>query len=185
MARGKYQQEAHLRVVQHHEGRYQLLFFADLLDFDLYAGPHGVQNVLRSSWHETGQVHIHTPEGRKLGPPRVMPQHFEGTAKLYSGGYTGPDWSYRPKPDSLTRRTLILDKRSIERSLTLDIWAIEAMRDDLVAEVLAEYSGARGIDLVSHATVAGTRPQLMAVAGTLTLPAWDSLRSPMGAGGRS
>jgi hypothetical protein len=184
MARGKYQQEAHLRVALHHEGRYQLLLFADLLGFDLYAGPHGVQNQLRSSWHETGQVHTHTPEGRKIGPPRVMPRRFEGTAKLYSGGYIGPDWSDQPQSDSSTRRTLILDKRSIERSLALDIWAVEAMRDDLVAEVLAEYSGERGIELVSHVTVDWTSPQLMAVAGTLTLAAWESMTRSTDAGGR-
>lgn len=184
MSTGNFPQEAHLRVVLHNEGRHQLLCFVDLLDFDLYSGPHGVQNMLRSSWHRTGQVHVHTPEGRKIGPPRVMPEQFQGKAKLFSEGYTGPDWSYRPKLDSSTRRTLILDKRSIERSLACDIWAVEAGRDDLVAAVLAEYNGSDGIDLVSHVRVDWTRPQLMAVAGTLTLAAWESLKRPQGGSGR-
>jgi hypothetical protein len=174
MTGGRFHQEAQLRVVLRNEGRYQLLCFADLKGFDLYAGPHGVRNKLRSSWHRTGQAHLHTPAGRQIGPPRVMPEHFEGKAKLFSGGYTGPDWSYQPKPDSPTRRTLIVDKRSIESGLACDIWAVEAGRDDLVGEILAEYSGSGGIELVSHVRVAWTRPQLVGVVGTLTLAAWES-----------
>ena len=97
-------QEAHLRVVLHNEGRHQLMCGADLRGFDLYAGPAGFKNMLRSSWHETGQVHLHTPVGRKIGPPRIRPEQFQGNVKLFSGGYTGIDWSYRPKLDSSTRR---------------------------------------------------------------------------------
>lgn len=109
MTAPQFSQEADLRVVLRSEGRYQLLFFARLQEFDLYTGPGGLKNLLRSSWHGTGKVHIHTPEGRKVGVPRVMPEEFRGCAKLYSGGYSGTDWSYRPKPDSHTRRTLILE----------------------------------------------------------------------------
>jgi hypothetical protein len=182
MAIGTRLQEAHLRVVLHDAVRYQLLMFVDLQGSDLYAGPHGVQNKLRSTWHESGKVHIHTPEGRKVGPPRVMPEHFQGKAKLYSGGYGGTDWSYRPKADSPTRRTLIINRTFVERSLALDIWAVEPQRNNLVAEVLAEYSGLHGIDLVSYARVDWTHPQLMAVAGTLTLSAWEALWRSMGSG---
>ena len=53
----------------------------------------------------------------------------------------------------------------------LDIWAVESMKDDLVAEVLAEYKAKPAIELVSHVIVDWTRPQLMAVAGTMTFAA--------------
>jgi hypothetical protein len=181
---GKHSQEAHLRVVLHHDGRYQLLFFADLIGFDLYAGPHGVQNLLRSSWHATGQVHTHTPAGRQVGPPRVMPENFVGKAKLYSGGYTGSDWSYKPKPNSSHRQTLVLERHAIERGLTIDLWAVETNRLDLIAEVLGQYSGSRGVELVSHATTDWTRPQLVAVAGTLALAAWAALQKSEDTGKR-
>lgn len=172
----QFSQEADLRVALRSEGRYQLLFFARLQGFDLYAGPGGLKSLLRSSWHGTGKVHIHTPEGRKVGAPRVMPEEFRGCAKLYSGGYSGTDWSYRPKPDSPTRRTLILESIAVERGLSLDLWAVEPQRDDLVAEILAEYRGLKGIELISHTLVDWTRPQLMAVAGTLTAAAGEASR---------
>ena len=168
------QQEAHVRVVLHDEGKYQLMLFVDLVNLDLYAGPHGVRNKLRSSWHETGKVHIHTPAGRQIGPPRVMPENFTGRDKLYSGGYTGNDWSYRPKPDSSTRRTLLVDKPSVSRCCLCDIWAVERGKEELIDQVLGDYDGSRGIELVSFLTVDWTQPQLMAVIGTLTLAAWES-----------
>lgn len=183
MSAAKYSQEAHLRVALHDAGRFQLQCFADLLGFDLYAGPHGVRNMLRSTWHESGKVHTHTPAGRQVGPPRVIPERFEGKERLFSGGYSGPDWSYRPKPDSATRRTLILEQHTVGRGLTLDIWAVEAQRADLVAEVLAEYALMRGIELISYALIDSTRPQLMAVASTLSLDADASFRRTVAAAG--
>lgn len=175
MSRTSVQQEAHLRVVLQDEGKYQLMLFADLVNFDLYAGPHGVRNKLRSSWHETGKVHIHTPAGRQIGPPRVMPENFTGRNRLYSGGRMGNDWSYRPKPDSSTRRTLLVDKSSVMRGCSCDIWAVEKGREELIEQVLGEYESSNGLELVSFLSVAWTRPRLMAVVSTLKLASWESL----------
>jgi len=169
-------QEAHLRVVLHHEGKYQLLFFADFENFDLYAGPHGTRNLLRSSWHATGQVHTHTPAGREDGTPQVPPEDFKGRERLYSGGYTGNDWSYKPKPDSPIRRTLVIDQHAVERNIMLDLWAVEKGRADLVAEILAEYDGSKGIELVSYLPIDWSQPQLVVVVGTMTLASWTALQ---------
>ena len=170
-------QEAHLRIAIHDSGKYQLILFADLVGFDLCAGPHGARNLLRSSWHETGKVHVHTPAGRLIGAPRVMPEKFVGKSMLYSGGFTGTDWSYRPKPDSPSRRTLLIEKAQTERALNCVIWGVERGRDDLVNEVIAEYDGSKGLELVSHITVDWTQPQLVATVSTLTMAAWTSLNA--------
>jgi hypothetical protein len=112
-----------------------------------------------------------------------MPENFTGRERLYSGGYVGNDWSYRPKPDASTRRTLFVDKSSVMRGFSCDIWAVEKGREDLIDQVLGEYNGFKGLELVSFLTVAWTQPQLMAVVGTLKLASWESfMRSQTRAG---
>lgn len=176
MAARLFNQEADLRVVLRREGRYQLLFFARLHDFDLYAGPAHMKKLLRSSYHASGHVHTHTPEGRIDGPRRMMPKDFREREKMYSGGYTGTNWSYRQKPNSATRLTLIIEWMARERGLMLDLWAVEPQRDDLVAEILEEYRGKNGIELISHERVHWTCPQLVIVASTLTVASWEAFR---------
>ena len=170
-------QKAHLRIALHDNGKYQLVLRANVDGFDIYAGPHGMKNLLRSSWHETGKVHIHTPIGRELGKPQVRPESFTGKAKLYQGAYIGPDWSYRPKSDSAVRRTLLIEKPRDGRPLNCAIWAIEQGRIDLVNEVLTEYDGSRGLALVAHAATEWTQPSLLAVVSTLSDTAWASLNA--------
>ena len=170
-------QKAHLRVALHDNGKYQLVLRADVKGFEIYAGPHGARNLLRSSWHETGMVHIHTPAGRKIGKPQVRPERFTGKAQLYQGGYIGLDWSYRPKPDSKTRRTLLIEKQASSRPLNCAIWAIERNQSDLLKEVLASYDGSRGLVLVSHLAIDWTQPRLLAVVSTLSDTAWASLNA--------
>jgi hypothetical protein len=170
-------QKAHLRVALHDNGKYQLVLRADIRGFDIYAGPPWPKDLLRSSWHESGKVHIHTPVGRDIGKPKVRPESFTGKAQLYQGGYSGLDWSYMPKPDSKTRRTLLIEKEASSRSLNCAIWAIERNRSDLWKEVLAEYDGSRGLVLVSHIAIDWTQPSLLAVVSTLSDTAWVSLNA--------
>lgn len=177
MAKRQFDQEADLRVVTHREGQYQLLFFARMHDFDLYAGPARMKKLLRSSYHASGAVHTHTPEGRLDGEPRMMPKDFRGRENLYSGWSSGTDWSYRLKPNSSTRLTLIIESMAMERGLMLDLWAVEPQRDDLVTEILEEYGNKKGVELISSARVDWTRPQLMVVASTLTVASYEAFKT--------
>lgn len=170
-------QKANLQLVLHDNGKYQLILAANVEDFDIYVCPHGTRNKLRSSWHETGKVHIHTPVGRKVGVPQVRPEEFGGKANLYQGGYSGSDWSYRPKQDSETRRTLLIEKPWAGRPLNCAIWAVERGRSDLVKEVLNEYDGSRGLTLVTYLIADWTQPSLLAVVSTLSDIAWTSLNA--------
>ena len=171
-------QKAEIRVVLRQDDQYATAFFATLKGEDLYYGPRlriG-DETFRASYHASGKQHLRTPMGRKINEPLTRPRDLKGKKKLgaSSGNPTMLQWGYKPKPDTATRRTVILDNAQLRYpSWTVDLWAIEAGRDDLVAEALRDYENC-GV-VVASVRADWPQPQLLAVVWTLTPEGWIAL----------
>ena len=160
------QQRAELRVALQRKGRHALLYSASISGFDLYCSAHSgtTHHRLESSYHESGKTHTkvgHDAYRLDDGWERDLAS-FKGYRRLYSGS-AAPDgltWTYKPKKDSASRKTLVLDLDHVDLWI-VDLWMIEKHRLDLVLRVLD-----RGCDfeIVDHARIDWTQPWLYAVA---------------------
>ena len=172
-------QTAELRVVLHDNGRYFLLLDARVRGFDVYYGSGSEIGTFkfRTSWHETGKTHVYLPIGRQIGVQRVSPKDFTGKVHLATAGHGGQlSWDYRPKSDSKTRRTVIIDVTTLARKgCSAELWAVEWGNEHLVAEVVSG-TGYQGKKVVGHVIADWTQPQLVAIACTLSDEAMRSLQ---------
>lgn len=136
---------------------------------------------LRQSYHASGQGHVHTPAGRLRHDDSVPTAAFTGSRRLW-GASVDPglvSWNYTPKSDTPKRSTLILDRGTVGQypSCTVDVWAVETARTDLVEEVLSTYQV-----VIAHVLAANDAPWLLAIAWSITLEAARSLDEAIGRG---
>lgn len=159
-----------LRVaVQDQSGRVALLVAASLNKNELYiSSPMPAGPDLRQSMHASGKGHVHTPAGRLLHGEGAPLGDFTGKRQLWSAAADLDllSWTYKPKPDKKSRRTLMLRSSYFGvdyPSCTVALVGVEQGRADLVDEALADYPVVIDSVLLDHA-----QPQLLAVAWTLT-----------------
>lgn len=156
-------QEADLRVVAVKEGLHALVLTATLRNENLYwwTGPLGISE----SWHRSGVTGTKVESQHRLVGKREPLKEFKGKRRLCTTSCeaTGLDWSYKPKADSATRKTLKLELGEFPG--TADLWAIENGRKDLVESVLSEY--AYWQEILGTVHIDETQPQLLVVAWSL------------------
>jgi hypothetical protein len=174
-------QQAELRVVVKAGDVYAAAFFVSLRGYDLYYGPrlNFGQQLFRSSYHESGKSHIRlpTPTGRLIREPDVPLAKFKGKKKFGANSSTLQSlvWDYKPDADSTTRRTLILDLKSLQNvpSWTTELWVLESGRLELIEEAIKSYE--RGGFVIAHVHADWCNPTLLVVVWTLRPEAWASL----------
>jgi hypothetical protein len=173
-------QEAELRIVLRRGDSNALMVRASIVDDELYCGMHEKTNeeVLRTSYHGTGQTHTYVADGAKrVEDTATVPLlEFQGKERIWG---IAPDtdaleWTYTLSPDSAIRRNLLLDLGEVPEMWSVDIWMIEHGRTDLVEETLAFYG--RGDRIISYRHIDWTQPQLLAVAWAPSDEVVDSLR---------
>lgn len=166
MGASERKQRAELRVVLRRGSSYALALRATIRGEDLYCAvdrePRG--EVLRTSWHSSGATHTYVYGSKRVPYSKGTPlREFTGKLRLW-GASSDPDdldWSYRPKKDSAWRRTLVVDVAEVCRPFSIDCWAVEAERDDLIGEAFAE--SRRFNVVVSSIRIEWSRPQLLAI----------------------
>lgn len=158
-------QKGELRVVLHHNGKHGLYWQATLKGYDLYAAsPEKGLAASRVSYHASGAGHVYLGPNRDrlIGPPSQRMDDFIGKEKVGCWSHLDVTWGYSPKRDAVHRRTLILQSPP---ALAVDLWILQARREELVAEVLQDY---RQVRILGQLHVAVTSPQLFAVVYTMT-----------------
>jgi hypothetical protein len=77
-------------------------------------------------------------------------------------------WGYKPKPDSFTRRTLIIDLEDLAKlkEWGIELWALEPGQPQLVTEVLNSYNP--GGVAIAHVVADWCTPNLIGILWTLT-----------------
>jgi len=109
-------QAAELRVALELDGKHALIAQANLKGTDIYCGtpPRPVggkkREIVRSSFHAGGPTRLHgfglATQAGHLG---MRPDEVKGAVLLAGGGPGGMlDWTYKVRPDSSTRKTLVL-----------------------------------------------------------------------------
>ena len=164
-------QHGAIRIVFERCGDYGLFWQATLQHADLYAGTpeKGTDVLLRMSYHESGATHTYYQYAeherrRVLNSPSQPVRQLTGIEKV--GGWGIPAhaaWGYEPKPDSPTRKTLILHE-PLPVPLSVDLWIAE---DGRSAELVAASRMPDAIKLVATLHVAPTTPELFAVVWTM------------------
>ena len=166
-------QRAEVRIVVDALQDQALLMQVTLKGEDIYCGvclPDG-REMLRQSYHASGQAHIHTPAGRQLHQPGTPPASFTGRRRLFGGSpdLTLSRWGYRPRPDAGKRRTLRLPVQDLltQPGWSVAVWLVERGRDDLIAETLDEH------DVILGSTaVEWTQPMVLAFAWAMSADKW-------------
>ena len=173
-------QRADLRVVLFDGQRHALYWRVNMTGNNIYTGTQRLRRreIFRLSYHESGHSNL-AVMGRPV-PSDCKPSldNFMGKFKVaaFSGDRSSLPWNYRLKQDSAIRRNFVLDLRSFLDipSWTVELWAVEAGRPDLVTEILlTEYEG--GGRVLTHLHADWTVPELLLVAWTLTPEAWAAL----------
>ncbi len=169
-------QRAEIRIVADAPQDHALLMQVSVRGEDVYCGvclPDG-REMLRQTYHASGQAHIHTPAGRQLHEPRTPPASLTGRHRLFGGS---PDlrlarWGYSPRPDTGRRRTLRLpaDDLLTQPGWSVAVWLIEQGRDDLIAEILDEHDV-----IIGSTVVEWTQPIVLAFAWTMSPEKWARL----------
>ncbi len=169
-------QRAEVRIVADAAQDHALLMQVSVKGEDIYCGvclPDGWQ-MLRQSYHASGQAHVHTPAGRLLHEPRTPPASFEGRHRLFGGSpdLTLARWGYSPRPDTGKRRTLRLPVGDLQRQpgWSIAVWLVERGRDDLITDTLAEHGVILGSTVVEW-----TQPMVLAFVWTMSPEKWARL----------
>lgn len=173
-------QKAELRVIVVDGSRYALIVRATLDDEDLYCAVQKTHQgeALRQTYHKSGKRHTYVRETlRLLDDPSVPLRNFAGREKVWgvSPDLQGLDWSYKPKSDSPTRSSMILNLADLPEMWSVELWCIEKGRQDLVSEMLSSYPG--GLGKLQHVLIDWTQPQLLAIALTLAPEVMESLKN--------
>ena len=174
------QQTADLRIVVRTGNDYAVAFYAHLQGNDLYYGPRlsAGSDLFKATYHESGKAHLRVPTrgGRLISEPSVPLAKVKGKKHLgaSSGDQKMLEWGYKPKPDSPTRRTKILDAEDINApSWTTELWALEPGRPELVGEAIKFYSP-EGV-VVDYVLAEWPSPNLLIVIWTLKSEGWAAL----------
>ena len=157
------------------------MFRTNLRGHDLYYGTPLQQERMSfsSSYHDSGKTYLHTPVGQRPGKSTTPLAQFAGKRELgtSSGDLRLLRWDYKPKPDTSTRRTLVLDVTKLPRPLrswTVALWGVEHGREDLVDEIVS--GGVYGnMPVLGHLHADWTEPELVVVLWTLSPAAWTAL----------
>lgn len=167
-------QKAELRLVTRRGEEYGLLWQANLISHDVYAGTPHPAVWTKISYHASGAGHIHvTPAGdRIIGPPSQPTKGLRGKEKVGGWSHQFTQWGYRLKPNTTRRKNLVLEE-PYPRPLTVDLWLLQKDTPALVNEVLSEYREV--LRVISPLHVAGTDPELFAVVYTMSGPVVESV----------
>ena len=171
-------QTAELRIVVRAKNDYAIAFYAQLEKYDLYYGPRlSVGKALfKFSYHKSGKIHLLTPTGRSISEPSVPPEEIKGKKRLVgcSTEQKMLQWGYKPKPDSATRRTKILDVDNFNvPSWETELWALEPGRPELVKEVL-KFCGDGGV-VIDYLLAEWPSPNLLVLIWTMKPEGWAAL----------
>ena len=157
---------------------HSLLLAATHSGTDLYCSLQGLAGpMLTSSYHQSGKGHTKVPgKIRLLDDDTVSLALFRGRVRLWKGQWPMDelDWNYKLRRDSDTRRSLVLEFDELSGSWSVEIWAIEACRSDLVDETLDE--GEHIEPRFAHVLISWTQPQLLAVARSMRQKHLDAFR---------
>ena len=163
---------ADLRVVMHDGVRHALYWTATLQGSDIYAGPPHVRRrkIFRISYHESGELRLYLLGRDPKLTASTPPASIIGKVRLghWSHILNTVRWDYRPKKDSKKRKSLIIDvcKLEVPDSLTVELWAVELGRNELISEILEDdFSEARQRLGYLHAD--WTRPLLLVTVWTM------------------
>jgi len=178
-------QKADIRVLVRAGDKYAVAFYVKLQGYNLYCGPDlsfGPTDTFRYSYHASGESHLYVPraEGVRMarGDPGTPLPELKGKQR-----FPGPNssikalkWDARPKPDSSTRRTIIVDLEVDLEALTettdlvtpgfsTDLWTLEPGKPELVEEALQFYESSAGV-VLAHASADWCTPNLLVVVWT-------------------
>lgn len=164
-------------------GRYALVAWAMVRGGDVYLGHmSGSVPGFKQSYHASGQTHIKAAgtlirESVSRGVPLT---ETEGWARIGQGrraDLSDPAWQYRPKPNSATRRTLIVDGAKVV-DLLWNVWtfAVQPGREDLFPEVLTP---SKGVVLIEHTIMDWTNPMVVMTVIALSPDAQVALDEAM------
>src|SRR5687767_5497205 len=109
-------QAAKLRVALELDGKHALIAQANIQGGDVYCGtpPRPIsgkkREIFRTSFHARGPTRLHRLGLSTLaGHLGMKPDEIKGAVLLSQGGPGGMlDWTYHVRPDSSTRKTLVL-----------------------------------------------------------------------------
>ncbi len=161
-------QRGELRVVLERESSYALLSRVTVHGDDLYCGIHTStkEELLRSTYHASGQGHIYVFDGAKrvLNSRRERLGDFKGCERLWAIGDPGDlEWSYQLKEGS-NRTNFIVNIDNLRTPCTVDIWIIERGRVDLLTDIILLYQDHFMMRFVGFKLMDWTHPQVFAVA---------------------
>jgi hypothetical protein len=134
----------------------------------------GWGEAMRHSLHESGQSHLYiTGETRRIRhehPVDAPPADLRGATVLVSASAPSPldpqlEWTYKPKPDRASRRNLAIEAETMPSSWSIDFWAIEPGRQDLVDAAVEEL--AARFQVLGHVLLDTTTPWILAVAWSI------------------
>lgn len=168
--------KADLRVYAKADGQYAIMRWVRLDKNDIYAGAKFGKpldaNLFRTSYHATGENHIHIPvhPGRSIGEPGDPSAELIGKRHVTGGGgdLRMLDWTTKqPKKDSETRKSLILDidKVPVQRC-NPEVWIMEPGKPELVQEIIDEYSGP-GCEVVNILHADWCNPEIVVIVWKL------------------
>jgi hypothetical protein len=167
-------QKAELRIVFRAANAHAVAFYARLQGYDVYCGPrlNFGNEVFRTSYHESGKSHLRIPTSKRrtINEPSIPLVQIRGKKRLAAGGSTLNmlNWGYKPKLDSSTRRTLMIDLEEVIKlkEWGIELWALEPNQPQLVTEVLNSYIP--GGVAIAHVIADWCTPNLIAIVWTLT-----------------
>jgi hypothetical protein len=175
-------QQADLRIVVKRSAEHGLVAWVRITNEDLYCGIRGEsgEELFRTSYHESGQVHIYLFDGKKRDTPRseVPLGLFRGCTRLWAIGVDldHAHWRYRPSREAPTRRNFVIDLDTAPLPISIDIWIIERGRGELLVDIMREYTPPNPIkQLISSSLVDWTHPWVYAVAWGPSKMVTDSL----------
>jgi len=191
-------QKADIRVLLQAGDKYAVVFYAKLQGHNLYCGSglsFGPKDMGRYSYHESGKSHLYVPraEGLRMaiGEPGTPLAELKGKKR-----FPGPNssikalrWDARPKPDSSTRRTIIVDLEEdlkvltetpdfVTQGFSTDLWTLEPDKPELVEEALQFYASVAGV-VLAHVSADWCTPNLLLVVWTLRPEALANLARSM------
>ncbi len=161
-------QRGELRVVLERGPSYALLSRVTVRGYNLYCGIHSStkEELLRSTYHESGRGHIYVFDGAKRvpNPRRERLRDFKGCEKLWAIGDSGDlEWTYQPK-EGPNRTNFIVNIDNLRTPCTVDIWIIQRGRLDLLTDIIRLYQGHFVMRFLGFKLMDWTHPQVFVVA---------------------
>lgn len=175
-------QSAELRIVYQRKDRHALVGRVTVRGFDVYFGfrGQGSEEILGSSYHETGKTHTKIAGGRKriIGSPVRPVQEFQGAQRVWAGGPSPEEltWKYRVRAELGSRRNFIVDLDALEVVPTVDVWLIERGGVTPLADIMQAYRSSAYQQFIDCKIVDWTQPWVLTVAWSPKPEVLESLR---------